>query len=245
MKYFTRTATTFAALLSAGPALAQVTVDGNVIDAAYGPAKSRVTYLLGAPTNNFATPTPFNDTRSYDIYLTSDANNVYGFLKANVGLVNNFANLYFDIDPAADNGSDLGFEITNGRAFVPGISGYSAGTSAVPLSGLTYALSADRTGIEFSIANSLFTSPIAGLNYYAGQTFPRVGSDIVLRLSQSFGYSVSGGETYGNDRLGRVTIGGSATPAVPEPATWAMMIAGFGAVGGAMRRRSRYRAKLA
>ncbi len=29
----------------------------------------------------------------------------------------------------------------------------------------------------------------------------------------------------------------AATPAVPEPATWAMMIAGFGLVGGAMRRR--------
>lgn len=27
------------------------------------------------------------------------------------------------------------------------------------------------------------------------------------------------------------------TPAVPEPATWAMMIVGFGTVGGAMRRR--------
>lgn len=27
------------------------------------------------------------------------------------------------------------------------------------------------------------------------------------------------------------------TPSVPEPATWAMMIVGFGLVGGAMRRR--------
>lgn len=31
---------------------------------------------------------------------------------------------------------------------------------------------------------------------------------------------------------------GRVTAAVPEPATWAMMIAGFGLVGGAMRRRS-------
>jgi hypothetical protein len=30
---------------------------------------------------------------------------------------------------------------------------------------------------------------------------------------------------------------GIGTPAVPEPATWAMMIAGFGLVGGVMRRR--------
>ncbi len=30
-----------------------------------------------------------------------------------------------------------------------------------------------------------------------------------------------------------------STPTVPEPASWAMMIAGFGLVGGAMRRRTR------
>ena len=30
----------------------------------------------------------------------------------------------------------------------------------------------------------------------------------------------------------------TATPGVPEPATWAMMIVGFGLVGGAMRRRA-------
>jgi hypothetical protein len=33
----------------------------------------------------------------------------------------------------------------------------------------------------------------------------------------------------------------NATPAVPEPASWAMMIAGFGLVGGAMRRRTTVR----
>lgn len=36
----------------------------------------------------------------------------------------------------------------------------------------------------------------------------------------------------------------SVNPAVPEPATWAMMLLGFGAVGSAMRRRSRPIAKV-
>ena len=33
-------------------------------------------------------------------------------------------------------------------------------------------------------------------------------------------------------------VGAGATPAVPEPATWGLMIAGFGLVGASMRRRS-------
>lgn len=46
---------------------------------------------------------------------------------------------------------------------------------------------------------------------------------MVLRLSQSFGYSVAGGRTYGADRLGEASIA-----AVPVPtAAWA----GFGLLG--------------
>lgn len=37
--------------------------------------------------------------------------------------------------------------------------------------------------------------------------------------------------------IDEVTVKGSAAGAVPEPATWAMMIAGFGFAGAAMRRR--------
>ena len=223
----------------ATPVAAQ-TVDG-IREAAYGAAKSNVTYSPLAPNSNFGAPTNLSDASSYSIYLTSDANNVYGFIQSDRLTTLIGANLYFDVNPSVGNGSDLGFEITNGRAFIPGVDGYSAGTSATPLSGLAYAVSADQTGIEFSIANSLFTSAIAGLDYqYLGGPFPTVGSQIRLNLSQSFGYSVAGGQAfYGDNRLGVVTIGGSATGAVPEPATWAMMIAGFGLVGSTMRRRSK------
>ena len=52
---------------------------------------------------------------------------------------------------------------------------------------------------------------------------------------------VSGGANTPVFTLGVVTIPGAAnTPdAVPEPATWAMMLGGFGLLGGAMRRRNR------
>ena len=227
-----------AAFAIAAPAAAQITVDGTR-DAAFGSATSSVLYNPAAPNSNFQAPTPFSDSVGYDIYLTSDANNVYGFLQARPDLGGavpfTAANLYFDLQPSANTGSDLGFEITNSRAFLPGspnagIGGYST----TPLPGLSFAISGDGTGLEFSLANNLFTGPVSGLGGYG--EYASLGSEVVLRLSQSFGYSVAGGPTFGPQRLGAVIIGGAQAP-VPEPATWAMLIMGFGLVGGAMRRR--------
>ncbi|MEK7494361.1 MAG: PEPxxWA-CTERM sorting domain-containing protein [Patescibacteria group bacterium] len=217
-----------AALLSA-PASAAITLDG-LYDAAYGAPKSLVSYDPGAPLGNFAAPGTTNHAAAYAIFLASDATAVYGLLLGDRVSGLPFANLYFDIDPANNNGSDIGFEITNDRAFVPGIAGYSG-----PLAGLSYALSGDGKSLEFSIQNALFTSAIPGLTYYGGQEFPSFGDFVTLRLSQSLGYSVAGGAPYGPNRLGAVTIQGPA--AVPEPATWAFLILGFGLTGVMLRRR--------
>ena len=225
-------AVAFAVTILSSAAHAQVTVDG-VLDSSYGAAKSTVTYVPGTPEANFATPTPFTDAIGYSIYLTSDANKVYGYLAASGpgAVVGNFANLYFDIDPANGNGSDIGFEITNARGFVAGGAG--------DYSPVAINYFANNGIIEFSIPNSAFMGPLPGLaaEYPAGQQFAAIGDTVTLRLSQSFGYSVAGGATYGNDRLGSVRLGGAAVGAVPEPATWALMVFGFGAAGTAMRRR--------
>lgn len=65
-------------------------------------------------------------------------------------------------------------------------------------------------------------------------------SHIDIALLGGNGSSSTGtGFTTSNSGIGTVTYtyDGAATPAVPEPATWAMMIAGFGFIGAAMRRR--------
>jgi hypothetical protein len=44
----------------------------------------------------------------------------------------------------------------------------------------------------------------------------------------------------GSNDLRQLRIGGivtASTPAIPEPATWGMMLLGFGAIGAAMRRK--------
>lgn len=53
-----------------------------------------------------------------------------------------------------------------------------------------------------------------------------------------YGFDSIAGLTMGR-QIGQLALGNAAFRAVPEPTTWAMMIAGFGLVGGAMRRRRR------
>lgn len=50
-----------------------------------------------------------------------------------------------------------------------------------------------------------------------------------------YGYGIT---SNGSDPLAETwVVRGQATPGIPEPATWAMMIAGFGMVGAGLRRR--------
>jgi hypothetical protein len=80
-----------------------------------------------------------------------------------------------------------------------------------------------------------------------GDTAPRVTNNQYTFNAPSLRYdltsNVSGGTVLYADEVNRRAIIAfetfAETPAaVPEPATWAMMIAGFGLVGGAMRRRN-------
>ena len=138
--------------------------------------------------------------------------------------------------------------------------GGSGGSSASIGSGV---LSANLTGstaspgtLTFTFAAPIFSfgADFSSLNNNSARTYVNVGGTTFdpLPLDPAFLGFVSdisfttvtflnplGGIQ--NDRLSldNLTFASSTvTAAVPEPATWAMMIAGFGLVGGAMRRRS-------
>jgi PEP-CTERM motif len=214
----------FAAAMFATPAMAQstVTVETN-------PA---------APTSNFGTPTN-QATAGYTLSLNDTNGSLFGVITQTGGeSAGAFANLYFDVNPTVGDGSDLGFELgaNNGgsaNAFIPGMNGSVALADA--LFDVTSATVNGLTTLNFRLDNSLFTQAIAGLNYYPDQTFE---STQTLRLSQSLSYSVAGGASFGTNRLGSFSVG-AVTAAVPEPATWAMMLFGFGAMGVSVRRRRR------
>lgn len=191
--------TTIAALaLTTGLAFASasqaaITIDG-VLDAAYGAPTGVVAYDIDAPTSNFGAPTGASNAIGYSIYFTSDADNVYGYLKTSGPgtSAGPFANLYFDVDSTNGYASDIMFEITNNKLVI------GANQFAVPITSF-----ASLNVVEFAISKSVFAT-IA-----AGAPAPNAAGRITLRMSQSFGYSVAGAD-------GEAGFG---VAAVPEPST--------------------------
>jgi hypothetical protein len=231
-----------AAVFAASAVHADPVVDGVLSAGEYGAPTATVAYDANAPQGNFQSPGPTANV-AYNIYQTSANGYYYALFQAlpaqGGSIAGPFVNAYYDLDPAANNGSDVLFSI-NGAAGTGTAYYLSDESVSVPLPGLTSAVSQDGTIVEFSLPVSDFTGPIAGLPYDAGQGFPVAGAgspaaDITLRLSQSFTYSVAGGTTYGADRLGTVTL--AAAP-VPEPGSMSLL-AGAMLLGAPRLRRFR------
>jgi hypothetical protein len=208
---------------------APVSVDGSIGSEWTGATVKSVAFNAGAPLGNFGTPSNENHNVAYDIYTRGDANYLYVGIQT-LGSANDldFANLYFDTNPGS--GSDIGFEVTNQRAFKPGVAGYINYT--VGSADIHYSLGSSLGSriLEFAVPYAVFTANTLGVS-----AMPLATDKIQLRLSQSFGYSVAGGASFGTDRLGTVTI-----PVVPLPAAaWTgLALMGTVATMQALRRKS-------
>lgn len=211
------------ALFAAAASAAPVSVNGVLGAEWAGTTFKTVTHNAAAPNGNFGKPGNINDGASYKVGVRADAGYVYVGLEVTGDAsysAGNFANLYFSTNPGS--GSNLGIEVTNNRYFIPGSASYF---DASPY--LTF--DAKNPGIiELAIDNSFFTSGLQG-------TTP-ASMEVQLRLSQSFGYSVAGGASYGADRLGVVKLVPAAT--VPEPGVLALSLAALGGLAVARRLRA-------
>lgn len=94
------------------------------------------------------------------------------------------------------------------------------------------------SGVGVATLTNVSGSPVAtptGVVNAQNPAFTRTGT-VTLGKGQVFGFILNNAGNYANDSTGvdfRLTGGGE----VPEPATWALLILGFGAVGSALRRR--------
>lgn len=121
---------------------------------------------------------------------------------------------------------------------------YSA-VNFAPLSGVTILLTNMLTGDTATFNNLLIPDANgAGRGYQGSQqlgfgylngNFPAVFGDLNFDANVNNTYRFD--LTAGGNTLTTFAQLGSGVAAVPEPATWAMMIVGFGVAGAAMRRR--------
>ena len=157
------------------------------------------------------------------------------------------------VTPTITSSSTLEFDTTNGTqgpyssffqfnndGFTSGV--FSATASTNPLAGTTVTLLQLFTGGTVTVVN--------GTNTYSGGTLVTGGTvsgssnsltlpNVALTPNTSYTLQYSGnlGATPGNIS-GNGAFAGAVAP-VPEPATWGLMLLGFGGIGFAMRRRRR------
>lgn len=124
--------------------------------------------------------------------------------------------------------------------FVTGYSGFSSPNTSFGPGGELYATTA--SGSDFEINAGDFATPVIFVadDYVSGSLID--GSETFSGVTiDSLGFTV--GQYVFTSAYDTVTVnvpgGISAAPAVPEPATWAMMILGMGAIGFSLRRRMR------
>jgi hypothetical protein len=157
--------------------------------------------------------------RVYRIDLTG-ATDVSGISLANTNdlgsIVPASKTLYLDVQAALRANGENSFEKLEGLAFGPALPG--GGFNLILVTDNDFSVTQTGTGEQFDVC----TSGPGGTNV---QVALGAGCPVGTALIPSKIYSF--------------TATGAAAPAVPEPTTWGMMIAGFGVVGASLRRRRR------
>jgi hypothetical protein len=184
-----------------------------------------VGYDAGAPMGNFGSPTAFNNNVAYTTSVSADSTYAYFSFMARPDLGGSlggldFVNMYISTD--FPEGSTIGVEVENNRAFVPGVNGY------YDISGDGFVVTHNAPG-EWNVAIpwTFFENDPQNMGF---TKVTAANDEVRLNLCQAFGYSVAGGQaSYGDERLGIAEM--PAAP-VPEPTTFiagGLLLLPFGA----------------
>ncbi len=98
-------------------------------------------------------------------------------------------------------------------------------------------------GITFSALGTFVPTPATVVADYSAQVFSFAATNTrFVRFAMSD--CPEGAGTFDACAIGEVAFRSAAIGGIPEPTTWAMLIFGFGAIGGAMRRKAKVTTKV-
>jgi len=179
---------------------------------AAAPASAAVVLLDLTNTTQNAAPKTFT-------FTATGASTVLNFQGYNLPGSTAIVNLFFGTSGSTLN---AGNNLLVGAAYTPTASGC----------GNYFGVDSNVAGQSYGAAGLYFGGTCAGVfDTLSTSLNTTIGQAYTLR----FDLSVFGGVNNGV----RVSTGALTTGAVPEPATWAMMLLGFGGIGFAMRRRGK------
>ena len=184
----------------------------------------------------------FSNTGGSDIfYFGNSATPIYGQVFTAPG--NSLSSWTFFNSSNSSAGETFGIAAWNGTSVVGSNLFSSASNTVGALSGGYYGHTVSGINLALTAGASYFAyfttfgtaSPISSISFSGSATSP---------LGGGFRYSNDGGAPAGASYSGYFVpnmqySASFVNGAVPEPATWAMMILGMGAVGFAMRRRKK------
>jgi hypothetical protein len=205
--------------------------------AAFADINTYVPYDPSAPISNFSGPVASTNGVAYNITFGSDGTTIYGTLTPDPSSpgpnAGEFANLYFGTGADYNTGAVFGIEVTNNRAFIPGVPGFQDLTGT----GYTYSVNNTTGAISFSLPFSYLFDPS---HENAGGAVSAANPNVMLRDTQSFGYAYVGGPSdFGagaGERFGTVTY----SAVTPEPSVWglrALLAVGLVSLTVVLRRR--------
>ena len=163
------------------------------------------------------------------------------------------ANFSFLFNPTVTTGTSSGSYAGSGQIFTTAASGGFAGSTGFGSSTGTFNFSNTAGTVVKSLPAFItfgdFTFDVASINTIAYQSstastaislyllvavskagFDATTSSVTLQLNSTGGSEYSASASLANP---------PSAPGVPEPASWAMMLGGFGVLGGALRRTRR------
>lgn len=215
--FFQRLILSAACICAASSAVAQTTI---------GPGGTGNTVLTGLQTSNYTSgqffTSPGSALTSFSLYVAS---------------IGTPGNVFFAIAPYETTFGQVGTPLYQSAVFP-----LTIGT--LTFSGLNIATTAGQRYVAYltndGVSNGAQSVGLGDYNNnpYGGTAFP-YGDGAYLYQSGSPTSPPVGGFYAGptDDLAFTATFGNAVSGAVPEPATWAMIIVGFGMLGRAMRRR--------